>query len=98
MAFIPRQEPFECENCGFDVTPLEHGSCRSHCPKCLYSKHVDNDPGDRLSDCHGLMKPEGIDQDSKKGFVVMHKCEKCGVAKRNKAAPDDELSSAELPL
>jgi len=91
MAFIPRQEPFTCENCGYAVEPLKRGSCRSHCSKCLYSKHVDNDPGDRLSDCHGLMRPEGIDQDGKKGFVIIHKCEKCGVSKRNKAAPDDEL-------
>jgi len=91
MVFIPRQEPFVCEHCNFSVQPLERGSCRSHCPECLWSKHVDNDPGDRGSDCHGLMQPFQIDQTGKKGFVIIHKCEKCGVQKRNKAAPDDQL-------
>jgi len=92
MTFIPRQESFVCENCHFAVQPLERGTCRSHCPKCLYSKHVDNDPGDRSSNCHGLMEPVGIDQTGKKGFIILHKCQKCGITKRNKAAPDDELS------
>jgi len=93
MTFIPRSEPFTCEHCSFDVQPLEHGTCRSHCPKCLWSKHVDNDPGDRACSCHGLMEPAELDQDSKKGFVIIHHCEKCGVKKRNKAASDDELTN-----
>lgn len=93
MTFIPRQEQFICEHCDYEVQPLQHGTCRSHCPKCLYSKHVDNDPGDRASDCLGLMQPASIDQSGKKGFIIIHRCEKCGVVKRNKAAPDDELSN-----
>jgi hypothetical protein len=94
MVFIPRQESFVCENCGFEVEMLKHGTCRNHCPKCLYSKHVDADgPGDRASSCQGLMRSIAIDTDTKKGFVIMHKCEKCGKEIRNKAAPDDELFS-----
>jgi len=54
---------------------------------------VDNDPGDRACNCHGLMEPFELDQDGKKGFVIIHHCEKCGVKKRNKAAPDDELTN-----
>ena len=92
MTFFPRQESFTCENCNFAVQPLEHGTCRSHCPQCLHSKHVDNEPGDRGSDCHGIMEPSGIDQTGKKGFIILHKCQKCGIVKRNKAAPDDDLS------
>lgn len=92
MTFTPRQEPFTCENCGYDVQPLERGTCRSHCPKCLFSKHVDNDPGDRASICQGMMEPVGIDQDGKKGFMIIHHCRKCGIEKKNKAAPDDELT------
>ena len=42
-------------------------SCRNHCPNCLYSKHVDKNPGDRQEDCHGMLEPIGIEIDSKKG-------------------------------
>jgi len=93
MTFIPRDEPFMCEECGFAVEPLKSGTCRSHCPKCLYSKHVDNDPGDRACSCHGLMAPVGLDQSGKKGFVIEHRCEKCNMLKRNKAASDDTLEN-----
>ncbi len=92
MVFIPREEAFTCEHCDFGVQPLGKGTYRSHCPKCLYSKHVDlHGPGDRLNPCQGLMKPIGIDSDSKKGFVVMHECVKCGKVVRNRAAKDDGI-------
>ena len=94
MTFIPRQESFDCENCGKRIEPLESGSYRNHCPFCLYSKHVDEEgPGDRKSECKGLMKPVGIDQRSGKGFMVMHECTVCGKRISNKAAPDDDLSA-----
>jgi DNA-directed RNA polymerase subunit M/transcription elongation factor TFIIS len=92
MAFIPREEAFTCEHCGSLVEPLGQGTYRDHCPKCLYSKHLDRDgPGDRLSLCGGLLQPTEIDQDSKKGFVIVHLCQKCGKVQRNKAAPDDDI-------
>ena len=28
---------------------------RNHCPNCLSSLHVDEEPGDRASDCGGIM-------------------------------------------
>ncbi len=94
MPFIARQELFVCEHCGRQVDPLEHGSYRNHCPFCLYSKHVDDQgPGDRASLCLGLMAPVAIDQDGKKGWMIVHRCGKCGKTIRNKAAPDDNLSS-----
>ncbi|MEQ1849696.1 MAG: RNHCP domain-containing protein [Candidatus Peribacteraceae bacterium] len=93
MPFIPREEPFTCEYCRAAVEPLTKGTYRDHCPVCLFSKHVDRDgPGDRLSECQGMLKPVGIDQDSKKGFVILYTCKKCGKKHRNKAAPDDRLS------
>lgn len=91
MTFLPRQEPFTCEHCNSAVEPLAQGTCRSHCPLCLYSKHVDVHPGDRASVCQGLMEPVGIDQSGKKGFVIIHRCMRCCVTKRNKAAPDDQI-------
>ena len=92
MTFIARQEEFVCENCNAVVQPLEKGSYRNHCPFCLYSKHVDNDgPGDRASLCQGMMRPDHLDQSGKKGWVIIHICEKCGKQSPNKAAPDDDL-------
>lgn len=92
MTFIARQEPFTCEHCGVAVQPLEHGSYRNHCPVCLYSKHVDKDgPGDRASMCGGLMKPDHLDYDGKKGWMIVHVCEMCGKKIPNKAAPGDRL-------
>jgi tRNA(Ile2) C34 agmatinyltransferase TiaS len=92
MPFIPREESFTCEHCGMLVQPLGKGTYRDHCPKCLYSKHVDRDgPGDRLSSCKGLLEPVAIDTDSKKGFVITYRCTGCKKSHRNKSAPDDDV-------
>ena len=83
-------EEFICENCGEKVEKLGY-SCRNHCNNCLYSKHVDKNPGDRLEECHGLLEPIGIEMSNKKGYVIMYKCKKCGQIRRNKAAEDDDF-------
>ncbi|WP_104990312.1 RNHCP domain-containing protein [Deinococcus sp. NW-56] len=80
---------FACAHCGAQVQPLGNGSVRNHCPECLHSLHVDILPGDRASDCHGVMDPVGVDQSGKKGWVILHRCRKCGYQGRNKAALDD---------
>ena len=56
--FNERDEGFICEHCNTQVQPLGYTS-RDHCPFCLYSKHVDINPGDRLNTCTGLLKPTG---------------------------------------
>lgn len=81
--------PFTCAYCGLEVLPLENGSVRNHCPKCLYSIHVDINPGDRASNCGGLLEPIDVEHSGKKGWVVVHRCQKCGEIRRNKAALDD---------
>ena len=83
-------EEFICENCGRQVPKLGY-SCRNHCPYCLYSKHVDIEPGDRLETCHGLLKPIGIETSSKKGYIIIFKCQKCGSIRKNKVAEDDDM-------
>ena len=55
--FIKNIEDFTCEHCG---APVKGTGYTNHCPKCLWSKHEDVNPGDRASDCHGLMKPIDI--------------------------------------
>ncbi len=81
---------FECLACGKHVNKLKTTS-RNHCTHCLVSLHVDNIPGDRMHDCKGLMNPIAIEQSAKKGYVIVHKCTKCGAVKRNKSAPDDDF-------
>lgn len=88
--FMVRDEEFICENCGKNVTKLEYTS-RDHCPYCLYSKHVDINPGDRSEECHGLLEPIGIELSPKKGYVIVFKCKKCGKTRKNKAANDDNM-------
>jgi len=88
--FIRVKESFTCEHCG---TRVEGNGYTNHCPRCLYSKHVDLEtPGDRLNPCRGLMEPIGIEV--KKGeYIIIHKCTKCGEIKKNKAAPGDNFEA-----
>ena len=83
-------EEFVCENCGKKVSKLGY-SCRNHCPYCLYSKHVDVNPGDRAETCHGLLEPIGVDLQNKKGYVIIYKCQKCGAIRKNVSARDDDM-------
>ena len=82
--------------CGKEVLPVTNGSFRNHCPFCLCSLHVDINPGDRASECGGILRPVGVDYRAGKGWMILHVCEKCGYTARNKAAvdtvqPDDLL-------
>lgn len=88
--FTQMDEEFICENCGKKVEKLGYSS-RNHCNYCLHSKHVDQNPGDRQEECHGILEPIDIQIDSKKGYVIIYKCKKCGKIRKNKAAKDDDI-------
>ncbi len=88
--FTKIDEEFTCGNCGKKVNKLGY-SCRNHCPYCLYSKHIDINPGDRLEDCCGMLEPVSVELNSKKGYVIVFKCKKCGKIRKNKAANDDNI-------
>ena len=79
-----------CENCGKKISPLGY-TCRDHCNYCLHSKHVDINPGDRAENCNGVLEPIGLEINSKKGYVIVFKCKKCGAIRKNKAAKDDNM-------
>lgn len=83
-------EGFVCENCGNDVLPLEY-SARDHCPICLYSKHVDINPGDRENSCLGLLKPIGVEKFNDT-YKIVYKCLKCGKMHKNVMAQDDDFN------
>ncbi|MFA6993612.1 MAG: RNHCP domain-containing protein [Patescibacteria group bacterium] len=80
-------EDFVCRNCGQAVVGNGY---TNHCPACLYSQHVDNQPGDRQNHCRGLMAPIAV---APKGdsYIITHQCQKCGAVKNNKSAAGDSF-------
>jgi hypothetical protein len=83
--FQKRKENFICSHCGEFV--LGDGFT-NHCPHCLYSKHVDINPGDRACDCGGSMRPISLEQ--KNGnFIIAHQCLRCHWRKKNRVAEND---------
>ena len=87
--FARKIENFVCENCGCAVRGTGY---TNHCPRCLYSKHVDVNPGDRGSLCRGLMKPIAVETE-RRGHVIVHQCVACGAIKRNHAAAADSFEA-----
>lgn len=87
--FQRKIEDFICENCGQCVTGDGY---TNHCPKCLWSKHVDINPGDRKKECEGMMKPMGTI--FKKGEnSIIHKCSKCAFERKNKVSDIDDFDT-----
>jgi len=94
---IVRNNAFTCEHCGFAVPPLARGE-RNHCPRCLHSRHVDGPaPGDRSSDCGGLMIAEDLEL---LGGVprVTHRCLSCGFTRRNRLFPDRQPEPDQIEI
>lgn len=87
--FTMKDENFICENCGKQVQKLNY-TARDHCPYCLYSKHVDNLPGDRQNTCQGLLKPIGIEK-FKQTYKIIYQCDICHKLHRNIMAIDDDM-------
>ena len=81
-------QAFECLHCGAAV---EAGGrpVRDHCPACLRSQHVDVVPGDRASDCQGILDPIGAQQRSG-AWVIRYQCRSCGHLQNNRAHPGDD--------
>lgn len=80
-------EDFICGNCGEEV---KGDGYTNHCPSCLWSKHVDINPGDRAAECGGMMRPAKVEIE-KGEYVLTHRCVKCGREKRNKMSPKDNF-------
>lgn len=89
---IKNDNGFVCRRCGHTVEPLKYTS-RDHCPKCLHSIHIDIVPGDRANTCLGTLSPIAVEPSSKKGYIIVYKCDKCGEIKRNKSAEDDNFDA-----
>jgi len=89
--FSKNDDGFICVNCKKEIAPLKYTS-RNHCPHCLFSLHVDINPGDRKNLCGGVLKPVMSEPNPAviNGFKIIFKCEKCGSKIRNKSAADDD--------
>ena len=81
---------FRCVHCHVDVPVDATGTAhRNHCPSCLWSRHVDNEPGDRASDCLASMEPIAISVRKDGEWVLIHRCNGCGTLDSNRIAGDD---------
>jgi predicted RNA-binding Zn-ribbon protein involved in translation (DUF1610 family) len=83
--FTRKKENFVCRACG---TRVSGNGFTDHCPNCLWSRHVDNSPGDRLAGCGGLMEPVGLDRKNGE-YRIIYRCQKCGQRKVNRVDEED---------
>ncbi len=91
---------FECGKCGTKISEIATGvRNRNHCPACLWSKHVDQEVGDRKASCQGLMKPIGLKFRENRNkykkedvgeLMIVHKCQSCDKESWCRVSGDDE--------
>ena len=83
-------DSFVCKVCGRTVVPAGAGSShRNHCPNCLCSQHLDDEPGDRMADCGGVMEPIAVWVRKHGEWAVIHRCRICGKLSSKRIAADD---------
>lgn len=97
LNFTKNDSGFTCAHCGKAVEPLRSSS-RDHCPFCLYSLHLDIIPGDRASACGGELEPVAAELDARRGYMIIYRCKKCGMIKRNKAAHEAKIQPDNIEL
>jgi len=86
--FTRTREDFRCDRCGLLITGNGY---TNHCPACLWSKHVDDHPGDRSATCRGLMRPVRLLY-AQGRFRIEHECTACGLHRTVRTQPNDDLS------
>jgi hypothetical protein len=87
-------------HCGQPVVPETYGTAhRNHCPWCLWSRHLDDTPGDRAAACGGAMEPIAVWVRQGSEWAIIHRCRKCGELHSNRiAGDDDELALVSLAV
>ncbi|MBL9030780.1 MAG: RNHCP domain-containing protein [Phycisphaerae bacterium] len=101
MTHEPRsQSSFTCIHCRAEVRLAAWGtSHRNHCPRCLWSRHLDEEPGDRRSACRAAMEPIAITVRGDGEWAIVHRCNGCRTLRTNRIAGDDhELALLSLAL
>jgi len=87
MSFTRHTENFICDHCGTSVIGTGY---TNHCPQCLWSRHVDVDPGDRAADCGGMMRPTRVEVGKRDVWRLVHRCDTCGHERYNDVQPEDD--------
>jgi hypothetical protein len=91
MSTTYHSRSFRCAHCGFSVPLSTPGTRhRNHCPVCLWSQHLDVEPGDRAAGCGGTMEPIAIAPRSDGEWTLIHRCGRCQELHRNRIAGDDD--------
>lgn len=99
------EKGFTCAQCGFSVTTdreMSGVNNRNHCPRCLWSKHVDEfKAGDRKAQCKSRMQPLGLtikqtakryNREAQGELMLIHRCTGCGKLSINRIAADDDAA------
>lgn len=91
---------FTCITCSARVSQSAWGTKhRNHCPSCLWSRHVDDEPGDRRCPCREPMEPIAIAVRQDGEWAIVHRCRGCDTLRTNRIAGDDhELALLGLAL
>lgn len=82
-------EDFVCEHCGAQVSGNGY---TNHCPRCLWGKHVDVNPGDRAETCGGMMEPLAL-EGSSPDYKILHRCTRCRAERRISVSLDDDADA-----
>jgi len=100
MSTSSRSDGFTCITCKQFIPMRAWGtSHRNHCPFCLWSRHLDEQPGDRRSPCRGPMQPIGVEVRRDGEWAIIHRCTSCNALRANRIAGDDrELALLALAL
>lgn len=84
------RESFHCVVCSHRVPLAAFGTRhRNHCPRCLWSRHLDEAPGDRRSACAAPMEPIAIEVRRGGEWAIIHRCTGCNTIRANRVAGDD---------
>ncbi|MEM8873751.1 MAG: RNHCP domain-containing protein [Planctomycetota bacterium] len=95
-----RRDGFQCIHCRQFISNHASGTQhRNHCPWCLWSRHLDDKPGDRASPCRAPTEPIAITVRPDGEWAIVHRCTRCRDLKTNRIAGDDsELALLQLAL
>jgi len=88
---IHRDESFQCCVCQRLVAEGKV-QIRDHCPFCLHGLHLDIVPGDRASDCKGVLIPQHVETGNAQTWIY-YSCKKCEHSFRVRSHPDDDILS-----
>lgn len=94
---------FQCHHCQEPIEQSAPGTKhRNHCPRCLWSVHLDNHSGDRAAGCGEIMEPVAVQVRPNGEWLLIHRCRQCHTLHANRIAGDDNelalLSLAVRPL